>query len=64
MTTERAEALDNIGFNWKINPEFLRDDKAWQRRYHELKDFKARTGHCWVPWRYNENKALGVWVRN
>eukprot|EP00586_Coscinodiscus_wailesii_P008242 CAMPEP_0172522484 /NCGR_PEP_ID=MMETSP1066-20121228/293144_1 /TAXON_ID=671091 /ORGANISM="Coscinodiscus wailesii, Strain CCMP2513" /LENGTH=349 /DNA_ID=CAMNT_0013305489 /DNA_START=217 /DNA_END=1265 /DNA_ORIENTATION=- len=58
MTIERAEALNDIGFQWE--GRFC--DKAWQRRYDELKQFRARTGHCRVPVSFNENKALGTWV--
>ena len=60
MTIERAEALNEIGFEWVVKPD---NDEAWQRRYEELKHFKARTGHCRVPRSFIENKALGTWVK-
>eukprot|EP00586_Coscinodiscus_wailesii_P016132 CAMPEP_0172514972 /NCGR_PEP_ID=MMETSP1066-20121228/264299_1 /TAXON_ID=671091 /ORGANISM="Coscinodiscus wailesii, Strain CCMP2513" /LENGTH=570 /DNA_ID=CAMNT_0013295857 /DNA_START=73 /DNA_END=1785 /DNA_ORIENTATION=- len=34
----------------------------WQEKYEELVEFKAQTGHCRVPNRYQENIRLGQWV--
>jgi hypothetical protein len=63
MTIERAKALDDIGFEWDVTEHvFVSYDERWQRRYEELKELKARTGHCRVPQKYNANKALGTWV--
>src|SRR5256885_12848299 len=36
--------------------------RSWERRFEELKAFKARHGHCHVPHIYPENRALGRWV--
>jgi len=37
-------------------------DTMWWDRYSELLRFKEETGHCNVPQRYSQNKALGKWV--
>jgi len=37
-------------------------DEIWSKRYTELKEFRMMKGHCNVPQRYPENKALGKWV--
>jgi superfamily II DNA or RNA helicase len=36
----------------------------WDERYGELVAFKEREGHCNVPEPYEDNPALGRWVRN
>eukprot|EP00586_Coscinodiscus_wailesii_P017170 CAMPEP_0172518444 /NCGR_PEP_ID=MMETSP1066-20121228/290828_1 /TAXON_ID=671091 /ORGANISM="Coscinodiscus wailesii, Strain CCMP2513" /LENGTH=231 /DNA_ID=CAMNT_0013300847 /DNA_START=582 /DNA_END=1275 /DNA_ORIENTATION=- len=59
MTLPRVNSLDDIEFDWCVNK-----DDVWQKRYDELKLFKARKGHCRVPQNFAENKALGMWVSN
>ena len=63
MTKERVKALNNIGFDWGAIPyRNPLNFKGWQRRYEELKQFKARTGHYRIPQNFTQNKALGRWV--
>lgn len=35
----------------------------WRKRLEELKEFKERTGHCEVPYRYADNPQLGRWAK-
>jgi len=37
-------------------------DEIWNKRYAELMEFRMTKGHCNVPQRYPDNKALGKWV--
>ena len=34
----------------------------WESMFEELQTYKENTGHCNVPAKYRENKALGTWV--
>lgn len=35
---------------------------SWDRRFHELCEFKQEHGHCDVPQNYALNSSLGIWV--
>eukprot|EP00985_Skeletonema_marinoi_P016979 scaffold9241_cov135-Skeletonema_marinoi.AAC.2 len=35
---------------------------AWDRKFHDLLEFKQQHGHCDVPQTYAPNPKLGVWV--
>ena len=59
VSQERASKLDSIGFIWGSKL-----DARWEIMFDELKDFKAREGHCNVPRSYPENPKLGKWVRS
>jgi superfamily II DNA or RNA helicase len=53
--------LADIGFEWVI----LASENAetvWLKRFEELQSFKKQHGHCDVPARYKENRALGAWL--
>ena len=54
---ERTQRLDRFGFDSNVY------DSRWVKGLVALVKFKARTGHCRVPWRYIEGKfRLGQWV--
>jgi hypothetical protein len=55
LTEERIKELDSIGFKWK-------GLKPFDEYMDELREFKAKNGHCNVPFQYSENKSLGHWV--
>eukprot|EP00586_Coscinodiscus_wailesii_P003168 CAMPEP_0172489756 /NCGR_PEP_ID=MMETSP1066-20121228/19962_1 /TAXON_ID=671091 /ORGANISM="Coscinodiscus wailesii, Strain CCMP2513" /LENGTH=862 /DNA_ID=CAMNT_0013257847 /DNA_START=239 /DNA_END=2827 /DNA_ORIENTATION=+ len=57
MTRQRIEALERIGFEWRLD-RFER----WLVHYEELQGFKAKEGHCNVPEHSNEWESLGRWV--
>jgi len=38
-------------------------DKKWMKRYNELARFHRANGHCNVPYKFKENKSLGLWVQ-
>ena len=58
MTTERVKALKTVGF------EFDPREADWKEKLVELDAFRQLKGHCNVPQRYAENKALANWVKN
>lgn len=57
LTQARIDALNELGFVWKI-----REQTSFQDRLEELKAFQAVHGHTRVPQHYAENKPLGKWV--
>lgn len=61
LTQERIGLLNQLGFTWTIRSRDTLGE-SWNLRLEELKDFKAKHGHCLVPSRYAESPELGVWV--
>jgi len=39
-------------------------EEKWLLMFDELKQFKAREGHCMVPVKYRDNPALGTWANS
>jgi hypothetical protein len=66
LTDARVSELDGLGFVWKVRKagtkEGLSRDELWKKRVQELVAYRDTNGHCWVPARYEPNKALGHWV--
>mmetsp|Transcript_8921 Transcript_8921/g.13156 ORF Transcript_8921/g.13156 Transcript_8921/m.13156 type:complete len:346 (+) Transcript_8921:171-1208(+) len=62
ITSERVEALEELGFCFEVFPNAPRSD--WSARYQELCDYKEVNGNANVPAIYPENSALGIWVKN
>ena len=58
MSEERINMLNTIGFNWGVS-----NDKSWNDKFEELKQYKSKHGDCNVPASYDKNHALGNWVR-
>ena len=59
LKPERQERLVAIGFAWRgrFKPQI-----TWEEHLVELVAFKARFGHCNVPWRELEHRRLCNWV--
>lgn len=62
ITSERVEALEDLGFCFEVFPNAPRED--WSVRYRELCEYKEKNGNANVPAIYGENSALGIWVKN
>ena len=58
LTTERAERLSNIGFEWDPITAF------WEELFKSLERYKREYGHARVPTCYKDNPLLGRWVAN
>lgn len=56
ISDERIERLESLGFVWNLYEE------QWNMRFEELKDYVKANGNALVPWRYEDNKPLGIWV--
>lgn len=39
-------------------------DIKWDNQFKELQKFQKKTGHCLVPFHYDANPSLGLWVSN
>jgi hypothetical protein len=39
-------------------------DEKWNMKYEMLVEYKRTNGHCMVPSRYQQDKSLGIWVRD
>ena len=59
LTERKIELLESIDFIWAQNHK---GEIGWERRFHEIKKFKRKHGHCNVPTKSAENRALGRWV--
>ena len=56
MTQERIDALEKIGFVWKLQI-------GWEANYQLLQEFQKEHGHCQVPRNHSvDNVKLGRWV--
>ncbi|MHB8522840.1 MAG: DEAD/DEAH box helicase [Limisphaerales bacterium] len=56
---EQVRLLDELGFTWQH-----RERGSWEDRYQELVEFKAKHGHCNVPFAYEEQSKLGAFVNS
>ncbi|KAL7550832.1 hypothetical protein ACHAWF_014035 [Thalassiosira exigua] len=58
MTAEKARELEDLGFKWSV-----REGRTpWRTRLEELREYKARRGHCDVPFNCESNPQLGQWA--
>lgn len=48
--------LENLGFVWDARGDL------WQQQYENLVSFRAKHGHCKVPFNVPEWTGLGQWV--
>jgi len=55
--TDRIELLNDIGFVWNAL-------KSWKVMYHRLLTYKQKHGTTCVPYDYQADPQLGVWVQN
>ncbi|GFH47146.1 hypothetical protein CTEN210_03621 [Chaetoceros tenuissimus] len=56
LTKERMKVLEDMGFRWTTSTS-----PTFDEYFHELRIYKERHGHCYVPNEYKENKKLGNW---
>jgi len=53
----RRDALNKIQFVWDYF------DSQWDEQYLEMQKFHNNHGHCLVPFVYESDPALGIWVQ-
>jgi Helicase associated domain len=58
LSSDRLRQLRELDFVWDAQRH------AWETKYRQLVEFKARYGHSRVPNNSLEYPRLGVWVRN
>jgi superfamily II DNA or RNA helicase len=57
VSAERKRRLNELGFVWEVH------DSNWEEGFAALATFKAREGHCRVPFDHvEETSKLGSWV--
>ena len=56
LSLDRVKRLERLGVTWKPV------EAAWEQRFGELVQFKARQGHLNIPQDYPENPQLGMWL--
>jgi superfamily II DNA or RNA helicase len=56
LRVDYIERLNKIGFVW--DPY----DEQWERMFAALNKYKSIYGNCNVPYRWPENRQLGIWV--
>jgi Helicase associated domain len=56
MTADRIERLKAIGFSFEVYAD------QWRERYNQLKRYVDHHGHAMVPYKYEANPQLGIWV--
>ena len=57
LTPERREALESIGFPWRLWTK-----KTWEERITDLEAFRQANGHCDVPIRRDVPQSMATWV--
>jgi Helicase associated domain len=58
MPAERIAKLEEIGFEFVIEPEGL----SWETTFNDLKDYKEKNGNCDIPSGYDESPQLLQWT--
>jgi hypothetical protein len=58
LRLDRKVLLDEIGLVWRVDYS-----AQWNKQYEKLVEFKRKQGNCNVPRGYQEDVALGRWVR-
>ncbi|GFH43892.1 hypothetical protein CTEN210_00365 [Chaetoceros tenuissimus] len=56
LTPAKIAELDKLGFQWKL-------EKSFEEHFNDLKEYKARYGHCNVPLKHKDVPTLGNWCR-
>eukprot|EP00980_Cylindrotheca_fusiformis_P029670 scaffold23675_cov108-Cylindrotheca_fusiformis.AAC.8 len=57
ISSSRIRRLDELGFIWDAQ------DLLWKTRFEELRDYRKKHGHCNVPYNYDKNRKLPVWMK-
>ena len=63
----RTSSITSIAYktpkrNEKTQEAMNRAMKKWNLQYEKLVEFRQKIGHCIVPFRYEDDKSLGLWV--
>ena len=58
LDQKRISDLESLGFKWSTRVPRT----PWEKRFNELKQFKANFGHANVPTIYPKNQPLAHWV--
>ncbi len=53
-----SKGRSNSGSKKKSENEF------WHQKYRDLQQYQRKYGHCNVPYRFHDDRSLGMWVSN
>jgi len=69
MREDRKRLLDDIGFQWEVHRIKKRSksvetvyDVRWNTMFQKLEEYKNSQGNCNVPYNYDKDHSLGMWV--
>ena len=62
MTKQKIALLEKIGFEWHL--QYRWGHKQWMDSFEELRAYKNKFGHCYVPKIYLGNGTLRKWLCN
>jgi len=56
LSADRVKRLEALGFVWDVK------EVLWRERLAALRAFKERYGHCNVPQKFQDDRALARWL--
>ncbi|MGV3640553.1 MAG: helicase associated domain-containing protein, partial [Adhaeribacter sp.] len=59
LPPDRVKRLDEIGFIWSCEEV---NGRSWDEKFAQLKAYKKKHGHSFVPANCKDNRSLGIWV--
>jgi len=63
LPEDRLRRFEERGIDWSLEPRQSRSrDRAWERMYFALMEFRKAHGHCDVPKNWPEHPKLARWV--
>lgn len=64
LKKNRYNVLVSLGVNFCTRNTTSNTSLSWDELFEQLKEFKAKYGHCCVPQHYKDNPSLGLFVKN
>mmetsp|Transcript_4423 Transcript_4423/g.8522 ORF Transcript_4423/g.8522 Transcript_4423/m.8522 type:complete len:510 (+) Transcript_4423:112-1641(+) len=64
LKKNRYNALVTLGVNFSTRNKPGNASLSWDEQFEQLKEFKSKYGHCYVPQHYKDNPSLGLFVKN
>ena len=59
ISQDRIKQLDELGFYWR---DIGYHDKLWNDTFEKLKEFKVDNGHIELPFEYETNEGLKLYI--
>ena len=64
LRPNRVDLLNSIGFQWVGDNERRvgNNEESWRNMFQKLVEYRKQHKNTLVPFRYNEDPKLGMWV--